>query len=186
MKKLLTVFLIVALVMSFFAACDTDTGGGGGKKTTPGQEEKSRVWQLSLLAGYLSDIVYWQYNLDEDNFIANVNDFLVDNPILDGTIVECLDTTKVTVVEGIYYVDLAFKSIDSSDNDFALSGSVIEPEDPISFDITTMSVTFATIGKTYTLSAKGTLSENNGLIYSKVVLNGVQYDPSYFNYVPTM
>jgi len=182
MKKLFTVFLILALVLSFFVACDSDSGsGGGGGKKTPGDEEKGAVWELSGIAGEITLLTLEEYDDDHINYKANIQTFLNTHP-LEGVYLDCQSATSVTPSGDNLNLNLAFKSKGTNDYLLSCSGIVTDPASltrKYNFDMTT-SVSSEIAGKAYNLSAKGVLSDES-VKFTKVVLNGVEYEPSAFD-----
>ena len=182
MRKTVTVLLILALVMSFFVACDPNSGSGGGggffpdEKKIPGGSEKTTVWEMSgesmsntMLA---IEVAYFSTGTLEEAINSAFEQRGIDL-ICDGKqTIEIDDTTK----EADYV--FAFKSKNSGDIVFKSSGHVSFPkkyETLISYK-----VSYKTAKDKLIIEGSLQLSDEYDLSYTTVNLNGVNYEPSCF------
>jgi len=197
MKKLLTVFLILALVLSFFVACDSDKGGGSGGKKKPTQDEIYAVWEMSDGA---SAVTYYAFDADAEKVaptttVEAIDDMLMQSFVINyltlGVPLECniSGVNKITEnTDGSYSVDLDLVPI--AGDDLCFNGTARGTFTYNSYDFTfsfSMDVS-ADVSPTHSalsLVASGSYFRNSNSVsvtYTRVNLNGIEYDPSYFKY----
>ena len=194
MKKTVAIFLILALVMSFFVACDSDSGSGSAEgffpvvKKVPTTEEKNKVNSISGEAiNYAVIAIAAVEEVPEGTNAEKINtlfEYYGIGMICDGD----KQTVVVNSEKETINVDVSLKTL-TGDIHFSVEGIVFGKGENI-YDFA-FNLTFK-MGTDISLNASGSavfaFGDTAPLIkiskaeYTKVVLDDVEYIASDFDY----